>query len=53
MKNPLKSAENTIIRSATNDDSKAIINLVFDIWHYEYHFSVNKEDFPDLKKIET
>jgi GNAT superfamily N-acetyltransferase len=41
------------IRSATDQDSEAILALLFNIWINEYQFNVKKEDFPDLHKIET
>jgi len=40
------------IREATNQDSNAIIELIFNIWIGEHHFAVKKEDFPDLHDIE-
>ncbi len=42
-----------LIRNATNSDSASILELIFDIWHNEYHFAVNKDDVPDLQNIET
>lgn len=41
-----------IFRKATDQDSNAILDLIFDIWIKEYHFDVNREDFPDLYEIE-
>jgi N-acetylglutamate synthase-like GNAT family acetyltransferase len=43
---------NITIREATNHDSAGILTLIFDIWRNEYHFAVNKENFPDLHSIE-
>lgn len=41
------------IRTATDKDSKDILDLIFNIWINEYKFDVKREDFPDLREIET
>lgn len=41
-----------IIREASNQDADEISALIFDIWTNEYHFDINKEDYPDLKQIQ-
>ena len=41
-----------IIRPAKNEDSKDILDLIFNIWINEYQFQVSPEDYPDLHKIE-
>ncbi len=40
------------IREATNKDSGFIRDLIFEIWINEYHFDVNRQNFPDLNDIE-
>lgn len=41
-----------LIRPAKNEDSKAILDLIFNIWINEYQFQVSPEDYPDLHKTE-
>lgn len=40
------------IREATDRDSKAIRDLIFNIWINEHGFNVQQEDYPDLYHIE-
>lgn len=41
-----------LITKAKNSDATQITNLIFSIWHDEYDFKVNKEDYPDLANPE-
>ena len=49
----MKESINITIRTATDKDSKDILDLIFNIWINEYNFDVKKEDFPDLREIEA
>ena len=40
------------IQRASNADSAAILDLIFEIWVNENHFEVRRENFPDLQQIE-
>ncbi len=44
--------DNFSIRSATNQDSLQISQLIFNIWRNEYDFCVSEKDYPDLHDIE-
>jgi N-acetylglutamate synthase-like GNAT family acetyltransferase len=41
-----------VIRNATNQDAKFILDLIFNIWTNEFNFKVNRRDTPDLHNIE-
>lgn len=42
-----------VIRAAINEDSALIRELIFNIWHNEYHFTIKADEVPDLANIEA